>query len=212
MQNPEFAPVAFYEDTLLLAERGSDPFIAMKPLVESLGLAWQSQHVKLTEKFNSTVTEIVTVGADGKQRSMVCLPLRKIAAWLYSVNPKKVAPELRQKIVRYQNECDDVLWDYWTKGVASRSGNITGLPMLDPRDPIPRLAIRERYNVLKVRDMVVLQGQKFKLMAQIEKSGSPAVRTGLFSDLRRVSDALGEDIPDLSTFKWLQAPIPLPRD
>ncbi|WP_447123644.1 phage antirepressor N-terminal domain-containing protein [Glaciimonas sp. GG7] len=104
-------PIPFYEDTLLLVGHSDEPFVAMKPVVENIGLDWKSQHVKLTEKFNSVIAEITTTGADGKQYSMTCLPLRKITAWLYSVNPNKVAPELRQKIIRYQDECDDALWD-----------------------------------------------------------------------------------------------------
>lgn len=114
-------PVPFYEDTLVLVDHDGKPFVAMKPIVENMGLAWQVQHRKLTEKFGSTITIMVTVGEDGKQREMVCLPLRKIPAFLYSVNPNKVKPALRDKIVRYQGECDDALWDYWTKGSATRS-------------------------------------------------------------------------------------------
>lgn len=116
----QLIPVPFYEDTLVLADHAGQPFVAMKPIVENMGLAWQSQHVKLTDKFSSTITIIVTVGEDGKNREMVCLPLRKIPAFLYSVNPSKVKPELREKIVRYQAECDDALWDYWANGSASR--------------------------------------------------------------------------------------------
>lgn len=26
----------------------------------------------------------------------------------------KVAPELRDRIIQYQEECDEVLWNYWT--------------------------------------------------------------------------------------------------
>ncbi|MDW2770136.1 phage antirepressor N-terminal domain-containing protein, partial [Acinetobacter baumannii] len=49
---------------------------------------------------------------------MTCLPVRKLAAWLYSIHANKVRPELRETVIMYQNECDDVLWDYWTKGQA----------------------------------------------------------------------------------------------
>ena len=49
---------------------------------------------------------------------MSCLPLRKLAGWLSTVSPNKTKPELRERIVRYQNECDDVLWDYWNKATA----------------------------------------------------------------------------------------------
>ncbi|CRL43698.1 hypothetical protein SGGMMB4_00198 [Sodalis glossinidius str. 'morsitans'] len=47
---------------------------------------------------------------------MLCLPLRKLAGWLQTINPNKVKSEIRDKVVQYQNECDDVLYEYWTKG------------------------------------------------------------------------------------------------
>ncbi|WP_165667414.1 phage antirepressor N-terminal domain-containing protein [Metapseudomonas otitidis] len=118
----QLIPVPFYEDTVVLVGQNNEPYVAMKSVVESMGLAWQVQHRKLIERFSATITEMVTVAEDGKQRSMTCLPLKKLPAWLYSISPNKVAPELRDKIVRYQNECDDALWDYWTKGSATRPG------------------------------------------------------------------------------------------
>lgn len=205
--NTQLMPIPFYDDTLQLVCRGDEPYVAMKPVVENIGLDWKSQHVKLTEKFNSVMVEIAATGADGKQYNMTCLPLRKIAAWLYSINPNKVAPELRHKILRYQDECDDALWNYWTNGIANGS-SVTGLPMLLPRDPIQPLGVRGRNNVLKVRDMLLLQDQKYKLMKQIRQSSSLAIRAGLFVDLRRVSDALGVCVPDLSTFEMPNAQIP----
>ena len=44
------------------------------------------------------------------------MPVRKLPAYLASINPNKVRPELREKIILYQNECDDALWNYWMKG------------------------------------------------------------------------------------------------
>ena len=61
------------------------------------------------------------VAEDGKQREMTCLPLRKLPGWLMSIYPNKVRPELRDGIIAYQNECDDVLWSYWNEGIAVRS-------------------------------------------------------------------------------------------
>ena len=86
----------------------------MKPIVEGMGLAWQSQHEKLKNRFNSTITEIMIVAQDGKQRLMTCLPLKKLFGWMMTISPNKVKPELKDTIIKYQNECDDVLWDYWT--------------------------------------------------------------------------------------------------
>lgn len=115
-------PVNFHNDTLALIEHNGQPFVAMKPIVENMGLAWQRQHAKLSEKFSSTITIMVMVAEDGKSREMACLPLRKIPAFLYSINPNKVRPELKDKIIQYQNECDEVLWQYWTKGYVGKAG------------------------------------------------------------------------------------------
>lgn len=112
--------VPFYEENLVLVNQDDEAFVAMKPIVTNLGLDWKAQHTKLSEKFSSTMVIITTVGEDGKDREMVCLPLRKIPAFLYSINPNKVKEDLRDKIIRYQNECDDVLNDYWTKGYAGK--------------------------------------------------------------------------------------------
>lgn len=118
----QLIPVPFYEDTVVLIGQDNEPYVAMKPVVENIGLAWQAQHAKFSanrERWGITI--IVTPSIGGPQESM-CLPLRKLASWLMTISPNKVKPELRDKIVRYQNECDDALWDYWTKGSATRPG------------------------------------------------------------------------------------------
>ena len=106
----QLIPVLFGPDTLILVEHNAQPYVVMKPLVLAMGLDWRSQHVKITDKFQATMVEITTVADDGKPRSMICLPLRKLPGWLYSINPGKLAPALRPTVVRYQEESDEVLW------------------------------------------------------------------------------------------------------
>lgn len=113
--------VPFHSAELYLVEHNGQPYTPMKPIVEGMGLAWQSQ----LAKFNSNakrwgITKIV-IPTLGDLQEMVCLPLRKLFAWLMTISPNKVKPELRDTVIMYQNECDDVLWDYWTKGQAINS-------------------------------------------------------------------------------------------
>lgn len=111
--------VDFHGHQLLVINHNGQPYTAMKAIVEGMGMSWQPQHEKLkSSRFQSTITEIVTVAEDGKQRAMTCLPLRKLAGWLMTIHPNKVKPEIRANVITYQNECDDALWDYWTQGVA----------------------------------------------------------------------------------------------
>ena len=66
------------------------------------------------------MVEMTTTGKDGKQYKMICLPLKKLFGWLMTISPNKVKAELRNTITRYQEECDEVLWQYWTTGVVVR--------------------------------------------------------------------------------------------
>ena len=106
--------VQFHSAELPLINHNGQPYVAMKPIVEGMGLAWQGQYDKLKQRFSSTIMEIMMVAQDGKQRAMICLPLRKLFGWLMTISPNKVKPEIRDTVIQYQNECDDVLWEYWS--------------------------------------------------------------------------------------------------
>jgi len=117
----DLLPVAFHGDTLSLVEHNSEPFAAIKPICDAIGLDWTTQHAKLTGAgFRWNCGPIPTVAADGKTRSMVCIPMRKLSGWLASISAAKVKPEIRDKLIAYQDECDDALWRYWTAAHASR--------------------------------------------------------------------------------------------
>ena len=113
--------VPFRGDNLYLVEHQGNPYVPMRSVVEGMKLDWKSQHVKLTTKFKTCMVEITTqLPGDTQNRAVTCLPLRKLPAWLYSVQPGKVSPAIREKVVAYQEECDEVLWQYWTNGKVDR--------------------------------------------------------------------------------------------
>lgn len=108
--------VPFHGAELYVVSHNGEPYTPMRPIVEGMGMDWASQFIKLKQRFKSTIVEITMVAADGKSRSMTCLALRKLSAWLNTISPNKVKPEIRDTVIRYQDECDDVLYEYWTKG------------------------------------------------------------------------------------------------
>ncbi len=109
--------VPFHQAELYIVEHEGQPYTPMKPIVDGMGLDWASQFIKLKQRFSKGIVEI-TIPSKGGLQTMLCLLLRKLPAWLYSIHANKVKPELRDTVIMYQNECDDVLWDYWTKGQA----------------------------------------------------------------------------------------------
>lgn len=116
----QLSPVTFHGDTIFCIDYQSQPYTPMKPIVENIGLAWQSQCQKLnTNRDRWGITNIV-IPSEGGEQEMLCMPVRKLPSYLNSINPRKVRPELRAKIELYQAESDDALWNYWMHGRAER--------------------------------------------------------------------------------------------
>ena len=96
--------IPFHDQPLVLIDHDEKPFVAMRPIVEGMGMKWQAQQLKLRRRFDSTVTEIVTVADDGKQRRMLCLPLKQLPVWLHTINPGKVAPAIRDGLAFWEEQ------------------------------------------------------------------------------------------------------------
>lgn len=116
--------VPFHGNNLYVVNFNGEPYVPMKPIVEGMGLTWQSQFEKLKQRFSKGITEIV-IPSKGGEQSMLYLALRKLAGWLHTISPNKVKPEIRDKVIKYQEECDDVLYEYWTTGEVKKKHKST---------------------------------------------------------------------------------------
>ncbi|AVN33532.1 phage antirepressor N-terminal domain-containing protein [Serratia marcescens] len=124
--------VQFHGQPIITAMVAGVAYVAMKPIVENLGMSWGTQQQKLArnkEKFGCIHMNIPSAG--GIQRAL-SLPLKKLNGWLFSINPSKVRADIRDKLIAYQEECFTVLHDYWTKGAAVRKPGTT----VDERTPL----------------------------------------------------------------------------
>lgn len=125
--------VPFNGHQVLTAMAAGIAYVAMKPIVENLGMSWGTQQQKLTrskEKFGCIHMNIPSAGGIQK---MLVLPLKKLNGWLFSINPEKVRADIRDKLIQYQEECFTVLHDYWTKGKAENPRKKT---TVDERTPL----------------------------------------------------------------------------
>lgn len=109
--------VPFHGDNLYLVSYEGQPFVAMRPFIEGMGLDWASQYTKIKQRFKTCVVNItMQLPCDNQRRSVVCLALKKLTGWLHTININKVRPEIRDKVAAYQDRSDDVLYEYWTTG------------------------------------------------------------------------------------------------
>lgn len=107
--------VPFHGAEIYVVNHNGEPYTPMKPIVEGMGMDWASQFTKLKQRFAKGIVEIAIPSVGGVQ-TMICLALRKLNGWLQTISPNKVRPEIRDNVIHYQEECDDVLYEYWTKG------------------------------------------------------------------------------------------------
>lgn len=122
----QLSPVTFHGDTIFCVTIENQPYTPAKPIVENMGLAWQAQAAKLSANKERWGIMMIVIPSESGEQETICIPVRKLPAFLASINPKKVKPELRERIELYQTECDDALWNYWMNGRAERSAEPSG--------------------------------------------------------------------------------------
>lgn len=111
--------VPFHGADLYVVEHNGQPYTPMKPIVTAMGLDWGSQFRKVAANESRWGIVNLTIPSAGGEQAMTCVPVRKTAAWLTTIEPGKVKnPAVRARVIQYQNECDDVLWQYWNEGLA----------------------------------------------------------------------------------------------
>ncbi len=105
--------VDFYGDTLPAGQLADGTILVpLRPIVEAMGLAWPGQFLRvrrdpvLSAALHSVIVTITEVG----ERTMLALPLKLLPGFLFGLNASRVKPELRERILRYQADCYDVLW------------------------------------------------------------------------------------------------------
>lgn len=109
--------ISFHGQTVSVFSKNNQHYVAMKPIVENIGLDWVSQHKKIqrSEILNSTMVMMTIVAEDGKKREMLCLPLDYLNGWLFGVDARRVKPEIRERLLTYQRECFRVLNNHFNQ-------------------------------------------------------------------------------------------------
>src|SRR5690606_671035 len=88
-------------------------WVSLRRCCESLGLSIEGQLKKLKGKAWATMNEKFTVAEDGKQRSVACIDLGTLPGWLFSIDPRKVKEDVREKLALYQKEAALVLAEHF---------------------------------------------------------------------------------------------------
>ncbi|EAN1278169.1 antirepressor protein Ant [Salmonella enterica] len=210
--------VPFNGQQIITAIAAGVAYVAMKPIVENLGMSWSTQQTKLMkqlQKFNCVHMNMVA--ADGKLRKLLCLPLKKLNGWLFSINPEKVRADIRDKLIQYQEECFTVLHDYWTKGEAENPRKKTSVDERTPlRDAVNMLVskkhlmypeayamIHQRFNVESIEELDASQ------IPQAVEYIHRVVLEGEFIGKQEELPSKKLNIPDITMEWWYSNNFPM---
>lgn len=173
MNDNRFALVEFQGDRLLTIFDGQTVRVAMKPMVELLGIDWPSQHKRIQrDPLLSEGMVIMTIPSERGMQETATLPIELMHGWLFTLTVSKVREDARQRILAYQRECYQVLHDYWVKGAA-----------INPRAaPIPGAA--------SVNDLI-------RLSEQVKAETNPVLREAFYGMLQQGFAARGIETPPI---------------
>ncbi|MDG6351633.1 phage antirepressor N-terminal domain-containing protein [Glaesserella parasuis] len=112
--------ISFYGSELITLKVEDVIYTAVKPIVEAMGLDWGGQQQKLSKSGGKFGCRDISMPTNGGLQKMICMPLKKLNGWLFSINPEKVRPDLKDRVIQYQEECFEALYNYWHFGKAER--------------------------------------------------------------------------------------------
>lgn len=187
-------------------------YVAMKPIVEGMGLDWEKQLLRMQSHpvLKDELSPIRGVVAeDGKQREMMCLPENRLQFWMAIINPLKVKESIRDKVVTYQKEAADVLHNAFTKGVADTNMRVLAIDskramarvMTDIKQDIMLMLGKQPkpYDFSNEHRLVnwsltgefgglveeTLSTDQIKLLSDLRRKNSVLIATGMDYDMRK---------------------------
>jgi hypothetical protein len=143
--------------------------VAVRPIVEAMGLAWGSQYNRLMRcpVLGPSVFIMKTETGDG-ERASVTIPLDMLNGFLFGIDAGKVKPEIRETVIAYQRECYRALADYWMGGGRVR-GQLSERAQARAWSELRRVADRwargsnpalRRLDYARLCDLCVMLGQE----------------------------------------------------
>ena len=103
--------------------------VVVKDICEAIGIEFQRQYKKL--KADPTFeAKLLKVQTPGGVQDVFCIPLDKLNGWLFTINPNKTKPEVKEKLILYKKECFRVLYEHFNK----------------PTQPVPAGCPAERFD------------------------------------------------------------------
>lgn len=159
----EIVTVNFRGDELYGFKQDDGTFLALKPMVEAMGLNWSGQFERVNRDpvLSKGIRVMRTPFGRGGAQETVCIKLDLVNGWLFGIDSSRIKDEsVKQKVILYQEECYQVLYDHF--GGRRRLPEAEVAPEENPATTAERLRLvaetRQTFNQVAAREMWFRQG------------------------------------------------------
>lgn len=107
--------VDFHGDTVTAVREGDSILVAVKPIIDRLGLDWsaQLQRLKRDEVLEEGMV-IITIPSPGGAQDTIGLPLELLPGFLFGISTGSISdPDVRAAALAYKRECYAVLYRHF---------------------------------------------------------------------------------------------------
>lgn len=110
----EVIAVPFLSGHIPCVEVDGEPMVILKPISDSIGLAWAPQYTKLSADQTTCVTFTVTqLPGDTQARRVMVVSLETFTLWLGGLQPTRVSEGARDTVIGYKREAGRVLREHF---------------------------------------------------------------------------------------------------
>lgn len=111
--HPGATAVPFQGTTLYIIDHHGTPYVALRPIVIGMGLVWKNLHASSHAKWRRWGLRLLPTPTNNGVQEATCIPLRKLAAWLATLDRYLQDPARRDAVAAYQATLNNVLWAHW---------------------------------------------------------------------------------------------------
>jgi len=129
--------VNFRGDELYGFENDDGVFVALKPIVESMGMDWSAQYRRVVRDpiLKEGIAMMATPFSRGGDQEAVCLKLELVNGWLFTIDTSRIKDDgVREKVIVYQRECYSVLAKHFAGKNSGITAPKTGETVDDPQE------------------------------------------------------------------------------
>jgi hypothetical protein len=108
--------VPFYGTEMYAFQLGGLIVVALKPIVEGMGLDWSAQYRRVQRDpiLKDGIAMMAIPSGRGGLQEQVCLRLDLIHGWLFTIETGRIKDDLRERVLLYKRECYDVLFRHFS--------------------------------------------------------------------------------------------------